>query len=506
MRVLRPGQILAADVVRMMAGRRHPLPVRSLGDLDLKGLREPVPTVEVLWEPLVPAEFSVPLPRRLTVRPASVVGRRSELTLLAGAASVSSTVRAGRWCWCRASPARARPPWSPRRPGSPMPTGPACCSVAARRTWPTPTSCSPRPSARTSSRPTSAGSAGWSSPSVRSGCGSSRRSVNEFPISLRPEATNSDSERYLLFAGAVGLLRELARDTPIVLVLDDLQWADSGSLALLRHLVAAEPAMRVLVIGTFRDRELPQAPVLRETLGMLRRHPGSPVWSSVGWTARGSRSCWKWPPAIPSMRSAWVSPRWSTERPTATRSSSPKCSAISRDTGAIHQNRAGRWVATGTLDRSALPESVREVIGGRIVRLGPEAERVLSTAAVIGRDFDLDVLERSDRGPSGLPARHPGCRRRPPPWSRGSMTLPVATASATRWCNTRCTRSWARPAELGCTSGWPGPWSISVPARPVPGWESSPTTGSMPLPGQPAPRHPLLTPGGHRRPRLTGTG
>ena len=43
----------------------------------------------------------------------------------------------------------------------------------------------------------------------------------------------------------------------------------------------------------------------------------------------------------------------------------------------------------------ALPDSVREVIGARVGRLGPDAERVLSLAAVIGRDFDLDLLARA---------------------------------------------------------------------------------------------------------------
>ena len=67
------------------------------------------------------------------------------------------------------------------------------------------------------------------------------------------------------------------------------------------------------------------------------------------------------------------------------------------ETGAIYQDAAGRWVAEDTLERMALPDSVRVVIGARVGRLGPSAERVLSLAAVIGRDFDLDVLARATR-------------------------------------------------------------------------------------------------------------
>jgi len=39
-------------------------------------------------------------------------------------------------------------------------------------------------------------------------------------------------------------------------VLDDIQWADNASLQLLRHIAAAEQAMRVLILGTYRDTEL----------------------------------------------------------------------------------------------------------------------------------------------------------------------------------------------------------------------------------------------------------
>ena len=62
------------------------------------------------------------------------------------------------------------------------------------------------------------------------------------------------------------------------------------------------------------------------------------------------------------------------------------------ETGLVYQDADGRWVVSGDLRDRGLPVSVREVIGRRVARLGDEAVRVLSVAAVIGRDFDLDVL------------------------------------------------------------------------------------------------------------------
>ena len=75
------GQVLAADIVRLTAGRRSRHEYRSLGELTLKGLPDPVETVEVRWEPLAgSATNAVPLPGRLAVRPrVGVVGREAEM-------------------------------------------------------------------------------------------------------------------------------------------------------------------------------------------------------------------------------------------------------------------------------------------------------------------------------------------------------------------------------------------------------------------------------------------
>ena len=62
------------------------------------------------------------------------------------------------------------------------------------------------------------------------------------------------------------------------------------------------------------------------------------------------------------------------------------------ESGAIVQQDGGRWRLVGDIADLGLPQSVREVIGRRVERLGPEARTALSAAAVIGRDFDFDLL------------------------------------------------------------------------------------------------------------------
>ena len=64
------------------------------------------------------------------------------------------------------------------------------------------------------------------------------------------------------------------------------------------------------------------------------------------------------------------------------------------ETGTIYRGDSGRWTAHDDREIDVLPDSVRDVIGARIVRLGKEAGRTLELASVIGRDFDLDLLAR----------------------------------------------------------------------------------------------------------------
>ena len=82
----------------------------------------------------------------------------------------------------------------------------------------------------------------------------------------------------------------------------------------------------------------------------------------------------------------------SARRPRGIPSSPPNCLRHLGESGLVYQNEAGRWVASEDLYEKGMPQSVREVVGQRVDRLGEEMRRVLSQAAVIGRDFDIKVL------------------------------------------------------------------------------------------------------------------
>ena len=159
------------------------------------------------------------------------------------------------------------------------------------------------------------------------------------------KASDTETERYLLFAAIVGLLAKVSAQQLIVLVLDDLQWADNASLVLLRHLTAAEQAMRVLVLGTYRDDELSQAHALRDTLGVLRRQSGVSRVDLTGLDDSGVVSFLE-AAAGQTLDDAGVGLAHAVYRET---DGNPFfVSEVLRhlsETGAIYQDAAGRWTA-----------------------------------------------------------------------------------------------------------------------------------------------------------------
>ena len=78
-----------------------------------------------------------------------------------------------------------------------------------------------------------------------------------------------EEERYRLFDAVSEVLNDIARHQPVVLVLDDLHWADKPTLLMLRQMVRAAGESPLLIVATIRDTERPAA--LVDMLVQLRR-------------------------------------------------------------------------------------------------------------------------------------------------------------------------------------------------------------------------------------------
>jgi predicted ATPase len=90
----------------------------------------------------------------------------------------------------------------------------------------------------------------------------------EPPPTLEPEQA-----RFRLFDSITSFLRNAAQSQPLVLILDDLQWADTSSLLLLQFLTRQLGGSRLLVLGCYRDVGLSRRHPLSETLALLSREP-----------------------------------------------------------------------------------------------------------------------------------------------------------------------------------------------------------------------------------------
>src|SRR5688572_5827515 len=80
---------------------------------------------------------------------------------------------------------------------------------------------------------------------------------------------DEDSDRFELFEQVAGALASNAAERGLVVVLDDLHWADDASIRLLDHLASGLHDRRMLVIGTYRDDEVIGSHPLKETLGAI---------------------------------------------------------------------------------------------------------------------------------------------------------------------------------------------------------------------------------------------
>ncbi|MEY2398201.1 MAG: hypothetical protein QOJ00_1375 [Actinomycetota bacterium] len=210
-----------------------------------------------------------------------------------------------------------------------------------------------------------------------------------------PRSTDPDTQRYLLFGAVVNLLATVSQDVPVVLLLDDLHWADKPTTTLLRHLVASTEPSRLLILGTYRDMEISRTDPFSDTLAAWRREPGV---ERIQLSGLGDLDVVELmeKAAGHQLENTGVSLAHAVHRET---DGNPffvgEVLRHLAESGLIYQDADGHWSAAAQLDRADLPQSVKEVVAARVARLGAQAERVLSIAAVIGQEFDVELLART---------------------------------------------------------------------------------------------------------------
>lgn len=214
------------------------------------------------------------------------------------------------------------------------------------------------------------------------------------PLELPPE-----QERRYLFNSIRDFVLRAAAARPLVVILDDLQWADESSLLLLQHVAQTFEEIPVLILGTYRDVELdvhrPLATAL-ETL-VRRRLAHRMVLSrlSVQGVAAMLTKLKGEPPPRELVEAIY----------SETDGNAFFVEEVFRhlsEEGLLF-DREGGWRSDLTVAELKVPEGVRLVVGRRLERLSETTRSALTAGAVIGRTFDFRLLEAiGEVGPDEL--------------------------------------------------------------------------------------------------------
>jgi tetratricopeptide (TPR) repeat protein len=191
------------------------------------------------------------------------------------------------------------------------------------------------------------------------------------PAESMSAAAAADAQ-FRLFEAVARCLGDLAADRPVLVVLDDLHWADEPSLRLLGFLARAVAAKAVLLLGAYRDTEasaeLQELAGTAQQLALAGLGPAE-VEELAGEMAESM--------AVPRLSAEVISQLWhrSGGNPFFVR----ELTRLLVAQGSWHQ-------------QTQIPASVAETLRRRLARLSTECVRLLESAAVAGRDIDLSLL------------------------------------------------------------------------------------------------------------------
>jgi DNA-binding SARP family transcriptional activator len=208
-----------------------------------------------------------------------------------------------------------------------------------------------------------------------------------YPDLPEPPRLDPEGARFRLFEATTAFLKRAAQEQPLLVVLDDLHAADEPSLLLLRFVARELEASRLLIVGAYRDIDPKPGETLLTTVSEVAREPVTSILPLGGLGAAEIGQ-------FVELATADVPAADLVEALHAETEGNPlfvvEIVRLLAAEGRPLARRAGH-----------LPQSLKEVISRRLRGLPPACKPVLSLAAVLGREFDLDLLATAsglDRG------------------------------------------------------------------------------------------------------------
>jgi DNA-binding SARP family transcriptional activator/predicted ATPase len=218
-------------------------------------------------------------------------------------------------------------------------------------------------------------------------------------VALTSADAGAKLEQQRIFAQYSAVLSAIAREQPLLLILEDLHWVDSASSGLLFHLSREAARSRILIVGTYRPDEValsrgeiphPLAGILSE----LKRWHGD-IWLDLGELAEAEGR--RFVEAYLDMQPNRLDPAFREALFGRTGGHALFTVELLREMqarGDVRPDAEGQWIEGPAIDWNTLPARVEGVIEKRIQRLAKELQAILTVASVEGETFTAEVVAR----------------------------------------------------------------------------------------------------------------
>ena len=199
---------------------------------------------------------------------------------------------------------------------------------------------------------------------------------------VRGDRSDTHQNRFRFLDGFASFLKRLGAVDPLVIVLDDLHWADQDSLLLLQFVTGMVATSPILLIGTYRDLDLRPNIVGVKVLATIARNQNTTTISLPGLNESEVRSL------LLSIDNLYPSER-SVKSLTDRTDGNP---FFLRELVSL-RTRAGyrTWTNEGTSE-PPVPLTLRETIHGHLRTLSPQCTSILGVASAIGREFAATLV------------------------------------------------------------------------------------------------------------------
>lgn len=204
-----------------------------------------------------------------------------------------------------------------------------------------------------------------------------------------------------LFEQVTLFLQEMAQQQPLLLLLDDLQWADRGTISLLFHLSRQLPGSRILLVGAYRPEDVAQDQDRQRSPLMLVAHEvqRSSGDLPINLNRVDGRAL------IDALLDSELNRLGETFRATLYRHTEGQALftveilRAMKERGDLVQDAGGAWIERAPPDWQCLPPRIEAVVAERIERLPRRLRSLLEAASVQGEVFSLEALALQARLP-----------------------------------------------------------------------------------------------------------